>query len=163
MSIFRWFPVCGKAFFSWSSSVRENSFPLAGMLLFCLSLFSAALTHSAQNKFPIFFLIHVLNLLFWWAMKGNQDFRVWVSKQALVKGIKEVSSKSIWDAWRDSFLSAPIPSENQDFLKYFISHSHNYWSLIKTVIIFLGRIFRSLFCIYWVCVLSWVGVGRYRK
>lgn len=39
---------------------------------------------------------------------------------------------------------ALITSENQVFLKYFILHSQNYWSLLKTVIIFLGIIFSSL-------------------
>lgn len=53
---------------------------------------------------------------------------------------------------------ALITSENQVFLKYFMLHSQNYWSLFKTAIIFLGIIFSSLIYIQSIeSAITWTG------
>lgn len=51
-----------------------------------------------------------------------------------------------------------ITSENQVFLKYFMLHSQNYWSLLKTMVVFLGIIFSSLIYIQSVeSAITWTG------
>lgn len=143
---------------SWSTSVWENSFPLEEISFSAFSLLLWLILIQHKTNLIFLFFIHLLNPLFLWTTKSNQDFQMSVSKQALLKGIYgAVSRKSIWDALRDIFLPAPIASENQDFLKYFMSHLQNYWSLFKAVIIFMGIIFSPLICIQSVESVPWPG------